>query len=124
MSIRSYIWGLSISTLLALAAWIFVVFYIDPEEAGIIGRVFFYTSLFLFLAGFLVSFFVWLRKKFVGEDVAVETIGLSFRQGVLLAIFLVVVAILQGIGYLIWWNALLTLAGIFLVELYFISKEK
>lgn len=124
MSIRAYIWGLIISTLLASGAWIFVVFYIDPEESGIIGKIFFYISLFLFISGFLVSFFVWLRKKFVGENVAVETIGLSFRQGVLLATFPVAIIILKGSGYLVWWNALLVLAGIFLIELYFLSKDK
>lgn len=124
MSIRSYIWGLVISTLLALAGWIFVVFYIDPEESGIIGKFFFYVSLFLFISGILVSFFVWLRKKFIGEDAASETISLSFRQGVLLSIFLIAVIILKGAGYLVWWNVLLVLAGVFLAEFYFISKEK
>lgn len=124
MSIRAYIWGLTVSTLLALGAWFFVVFYIDPEESGIIGKLFFHISLFLFVAGFLVTFFVWLRKRFVGEDVAVETIGLSFRQGVLLAIFPIVIIILRGAGYLVWWNALLVLAGIFLIELYFLSRDK
>ncbi len=124
MSIRSYIWGLIVSTLLALGAWIFVVFYIDPEEAGIIGKIFFYVSLLLFISGFLVSFFVWLRKRFVGEDVAAETIALSFRQGMLLAAFPIIVIALKGSGYLVWWNALLVLAGIFLIELYFLSRDK
>ena len=124
MSIRAYIWGLLVSTILALVAWIFVIFYIDPGESGIIGKIFFYASLFLFLSGLLVTFFVWLRKRFIGEDVAVETIGLSFRQGILLSTFSVIIIILFGLKYLVWWNGLLVLAGIFLAELYFLSKDK
>lgn len=124
MSIRTYIWGLVISTLLALSAWIFVVFYIDPEESGIIGQVFFYASLFLFLSGLMVTFFVWLRKKFIGEDVAIETIGLSFRQGVILATFPILIIILFSLGYLIWWSALLVLSGVLLLELFFLSRDK
>jgi len=124
MSIGVYIWGLSISTMLALATWIFVIFYIDPNESGIIGKFFFYTSFFLFISGFLITVLVWLRKKFIGKNATAENIGLSFRQGILLATFLIIIAILFGIGYLIWWNALLVLVGIFLIELHFLSKDK
>jgi hypothetical protein len=112
------------STILSLAAWVFVIFYIDPEEAGVFGKFFFFASLFLFLSGLFVTFLVWLRMKFMGEEVAAETIGLSSRQGILSALFFTAVIVLFGSGYLVWWNALLVLAGILLVEFYFLSRDK
>ncbi|HFC76777.1 MAG TPA: hypothetical protein ENJ27_00955 [Candidatus Moranbacteria bacterium] len=122
MSLRFYIWGLVISMLLALAIWIFVIFNIDPYESGFPGQVFFFASFFLFLMGVFVNILVWLRIKFLGGEVAVENMGLSFRQGTLLAILVVVLIGLNMMGYLIWWVGLLVVAGIFLVELFFLSR--
>jgi len=123
MSLRAYIWSLILSTLLALGAWLFVLFNIDPYEAGIVGQVLFYFSFWIFLLGIWVNILVWLRVKFLGGENAIETMGLSFRQGFLLATLIVLIIILNAIGYFTWWICLLVIAGIFLVELFFLSRE-
>jgi len=123
VSLTAYIWSLILSTMLALGAWVFVLFNIDPFEAGILGQGFFYFSFWLFLMGIMVNILVWLRVRFLGADRAVETMGLSFRQGFLLALLIVVMIVLNANGYLIWWIGLLVAAGIFLVELFFLSRE-
>lgn len=123
MSLRAYIWGLILSTVLALGAWLFVLFNIDPFESGIVGEIFFYFSLWLFLLGVLVNILVWLRVKFLRSEEAIETMGLSFRQGFLLALLGVSIIILNAHGYYTWWIGLLVTAGIFLIELYFLSRE-
>ena len=110
--------------LLALAVWLVVVFNIDPYEAGIVGQIFFFFSLFLFLLGVFVNILVWLRAKFLGGDTTVETMGLSFRQGILLSVLVIIFLILNINDYLVWWIGLLVVAGIFLVELFFLSREK
>lgn len=122
MSLKVYIWGLIISMLLALAIWLFVIFNIDPYEAGLAGQIFFFASFFLFLLGIFVNILIWLRTKFLGSGVAVETIGLSFRQGTLLAILAITLISLNMGGYLIWWTGLLITAGIFLIELFFLNR--
>lgn len=123
MSLTAYIWSLILSTVLALGAWLFVLFIIDPYEAGIIGQIFFYFSLWLFLMGMLVNILVWLRVRFLGGENAIETMGLSFRQGLLLALLVVSIIMLNAYNYYTWWICLLILAGIFLIELYFLSRE-
>lgn len=108
---------------MALGAWVFVIFYIDPEDSGMVGKIFFYSSLFLFMSGLWITIFIWIRKRFLGEDAAIKNIGLSFRQGILISIFIVAVVALLGMNYLLWWNVLLILAGIFLLEFYFLSRD-
>lgn len=123
MSLKAYIWSLVLSTLLALGAWLFVLFNIDPYESGVVGQVLFYFSFWIFLMGVWVNILVWLRVKFLGGEGAIDTMGLSFRQGFLLALLVIAIIILNALGYFTWWIGLLVTAGIFLVELYFLSKE-
>ena len=59
----------------------------------------------------------------LGKESTAVNIGLSFRQGFLLAVLALGVLILQGMRLLVWWDGLLLVVGIFLVELYFLSKE-
>ncbi|EKE22132.1 MAG: hypothetical protein ACD_7C00042G0006 [uncultured bacterium] len=123
MSLKAYIWSLILSTLLALGAWFFVLFNIDPYKSGIVGQVLFYFSFWIFLLGIWVNILVWLRVKLLGGESAIETMGLSFRQGFLLATLAVLIIILNAIGYFTWWIGLLAVAGIFLIELFFLSRE-
>jgi hypothetical protein len=123
VSLKAYIWSLILSTFLALGAWLFVLFNIDPFESGVVGEIFFYFSLWLFLMGILVNILVWLRVKFLTGEEAIETMGLSFRQGFLLALLGVSIIVLNAHGYFTWWICLLVIAGVFLVELYFLSRE-
>jgi len=109
---------------LALCAWFFVLFNIDPFESGIIGEIFFYFSFWLFLLGVWVNILVWLRIRFLGGEGAIETMGLSFRQGFLLALLIISMIYLNAHGYLIWWIGLLVAAGIFLIELFFLSRTE
>jgi len=75
------------------------------------------------LSGIFNLFLLRLRKKSVNAEAAHYIIGLSFRQGILLACFAIGLLILQSLRILIWWDGLLLLAGIFIIELYFVSKD-
>lgn len=122
MTLKSYIWGMRIATVMSLIVWLVVINTIDPIEAGLIGQVFFYLSFWLLLAGLSVMFLSWLRKFFMGEDVAFACLGMSFRQGVLLSLIGVGLLLMQGQGILVWWDGFLLATGIFLIELYFLSR--
>lgn len=124
MSLKGYIWGLMLSTLLAMGAWVFVLLKIDPYESGIVGQGLFYLIFWLMLLGVFVNVLVWLRVRFLGAEQGLKTMKLSFRQGFLMALLLVILLILRANGYLVWWLGLLVVAGIFLVELIFLSKEE
>ncbi|MFC1644483.1 hypothetical protein ACFL08_00475 [Patescibacteria group bacterium] len=106
----------------SLIVWLIVINSIDPVEAGSVGQVFFYLSFWLFLSGIFVLFLSWLRRVFMGEDIAFVCLGMSFRQGVLLAMICIGLLVMQSFGVLVWWDGFLLATGIFLVELYFLSR--
>lgn len=124
MSLKAYIWSLMLSTLLAMGAWIFVLLKIDPYESGIVGQGLFYFIFWLMMLGIFVNVLVWLRVRFLGGEQGLSTMGLSFRQGFLLSLLIVALLVLRASGYLVWWLGLLVVAGFFLIELIFLSKEE
>ncbi|MDP1834022.1 MAG: hypothetical protein Q8L11_03800 [Candidatus Moranbacteria bacterium] len=123
MTFRDYIWGIWLVTLLSLVAFVFVVRFVDPDSTGIAGKLLFYLSLFFVGSGIFNLVLLRLRKGTLNAETASSNIGLSFRQGMLLALFMIGLLVLQSFRVLVWWDGLLLFGGIFLIELYFVSKE-
>jgi hypothetical protein len=123
MTFKAYIWGMLTVSLFSFLALGGVINYVDPEKAGIPGKLVFYLVLLFFLSGFFNLLLLFLRKKMLGDNAAPENIHLSFRQSFLLALLAIGILLLQGMRMLVWWDGLLMVAGVFLIELYFLSKE-
>lgn len=123
MTLKAYIWGIRIITILALAAMAAVIFYVDPQKSIPLGIILFYLVLFFAMSGLFNLSLLFIRKKLLGNEAAALSVGLSFRQGILLSFTILGILILQSYRMLVWWDALLVVAGIFLVELYFLSKS-
>ncbi len=111
-----------IVSLFSLFALGFIVSQIDPEKNWQ-SKAFFYAAFFFSAWGILNLFFLRLRRKNMRGEMLGDNIILSFRQSILLAILATSLLFLQGLRMLAWWDGLLVVAGIFLVELYFLSKE-
>ena len=123
MSLKAYIWGVRIVTILSLGAFVLVVNLVDPEGSGLVGKILFYVSIFFFLSGFFNLLLLRLRKRNVNAENAFSNISLSFRQGILLALFSIGLLVLQSFRILIWWDGLLLMFGIFIIELYLVSRD-
>ncbi len=123
MTFRAYIWGIRLVTLFSLAALSAVIFFVDPQNSALLGLVLFYLAAFFLVSGMFNLLLLFLRRKLLGEAAAAESVGLSFRQGILLAVIILGFLILQGFRVLVWWDALLVAVGVFLIELYFLSRE-
>ena len=122
MTVRSYLWGMRLSTLAALAALGAVVYYVDPIRDGILGRVLFYISLFFSITGLATLFLFWIRRRWHANEVVYQNVGLSFRQGMLVALAVCGMFVLQSFRLLLWWDAGIVIAGVLLIELWFLSK--
>jgi len=123
MTLRAYIWGMRIITILSLVALGAVIAYIDPESFGMLGIALFYLVAFFVLSGVFNLILLFVRRKLLGDELAAKNIELSFRQGILLAMIVLGILILQSYQMLIWWDVLLLIAGVFLIELYFLSRD-
>jgi hypothetical protein len=123
MTLKSYIWGIRIVTLFSIVALVWVVNYVDPEASGMIGKALFYLILFFAFSGLFNLLLLWFRRKITNNENAYAQVMLSFRQGALLSLLVTGLLLLQGLRVLAWWDGLLLLAGIFLIEFYFLSKD-
>jgi hypothetical protein len=111
-----------LSTFAALAALGAVVHYVDPIRDGILGRALFYISLFFSITGMATLFLFWARRRWHANEMAYQNVGLSFRQGLLVALAVCAMFALQSFRLLVWWDAGIVIAGVLLVELWFLSK--
>lgn len=116
MSLSAYLWGIRLFTLLSLSAWLGIVFAVDPEQGGVAGRALFFISFFALLLGFLTLGVTWLYRKVLGEASAAHHLGRAFRQAFLLAAYAEGILFFQYQRILTWWDSLLWLAAIILIE--------
>ncbi len=123
MTFRTYFLGMILSTILCFVSLALIVFYIDPEEAGLIGVILFFLMLFFSLSGLFALLSFCLKRKFFKSKIEFGQIGTSFRQGVFLSLIFTGTLMLQSFGMLFWWSAALFIVGISLLELYFASKD-
>ena len=122
MTLRSYLIGMLICSLLCLGSWILILIYVDPTTAGLLEFALFYLSLFFGLAGTFTLIGFYFRRLFAKNEIVFAHIGVSFRQGIFLAIILAGSLLLQNLGIFIWWTALLFIASITLLEFYFMTR--
>lgn len=115
---------MSLATIFCWVAWLLVLFYMNPDEVGAIGLMAFYISLFLALLGTfsLVGFFV--RVWFSRSQAIFRYLGIAFRQAVWFSVLIVVALILQAERYLTWWNALLLILFLVLLEFLVLTRKQ
>ncbi|MCC7522303.1 hypothetical protein IT407_00660 [Candidatus Uhrbacteria bacterium] len=117
MGYRSFVALMLASSVLAWVVLGYVINSMNPFEAGITGFVAFYLSLFLALVGTLsvlgVLFRVQLRKR---HQTAFREVRIAFRHALLLGAFSVICLALSANGWLAWWNFLVLLGLVGLIE--------
>ncbi len=110
------------STLIALAALGLVTNYVNPFQDGVLGQTLFYISLFFSVTGLATLFLFWLRRRFANNETVFSNVGVSFRQGMLIALAVCALFVLQSFRLLVWWDGGIVVAGVLLIELWFLSK--
>lgn len=106
-----------IGALICWMAWFFVLFSIDPQDAGIIGFAFFYLSLFLALTGTFSTMGFLVRKKIVKNEEAVfHHVKHTFRQGIFVSATVVIALLLLQEKLLTWWNGVLLIILFLVLE--------
>ena len=124
MTLKQLIYTMIVATIICWIAWAIVVIQIDPTDDGLIGIIMFYISLFLSLIGtfFLISF--GFRKTFVKFSLDYKIVATSFRQSFSFALLVTLVLFLQSKELLTWWNIILIIVAISLVEGFSLSVKK
>lgn len=116
---------MSIGTVMCWVAWLFVIFNISPDQAGLLGFSFFYTTLFLGIVGlFSVIGLMMKKKKQDQEEIIFRQVKRTFKQGILFAIFSTIILLLLQFQMLFWWNGIILITIYILVEGAIISGRK
>jgi hypothetical protein len=120
MNIRHYLVTIALSTLLCWVSWILVLVNIDPFATNALGFGFFYVSLFFALVGTwaIVLFFVY-KGRWQNQAPLFSYVAKSFREAIIIALFLTVALYLWGEQWLSWWTgSLLATAFVLVVSLF------
>ncbi len=124
MSLKQYMILMAIGSAIGWGAWILILFSTNPFEAGFLGFVLFYLALFIALVGTmsLLGFIVrlWILKR---EEVVLRQVTTAFRQSILLSVLVAGSLYLQSRGVLAWWNIIIFIIVLGLIELFYISTR-
>lgn len=123
---RGYLWLLSSASLIGWATFFLVIINVNPFEAGWEEFLFFYVSLAIALVG---TFFLlgWGLRKRLGHRFRLHnSASVMWRQTLLITSLIILLLLLQSVRLLSWWNILLLVSAVGILEYFFIiySKEQ
>ena len=115
----------SILNIFGMLGWIvllFLVFFTSPYSLKSYPLIIFFAAFFLAIVGSYSMIEYNLRKSFFKLTSPTIHLKNAFRHGLLLAIVLNILLILQYLRVLSWWSAGLLILIVLSIELYFRSK--
>lgn len=132
MSHHFFLWGMRILAVVSFLLMVITLIYLSPysepysfQDPVSINIFIFEVSLFFTLLAVFSLFLFRIRKMRLSDlrekELSALT-GISFRQGFLLALAVLVLLVMQSFGVLIWWDGLLAMGAIIMIELYFLAK--
>ena len=123
MDLKKFLLSMSFATLLCWFGFFMVIFFISPQEIGSLTFLLFYLILGLAVIGTLTIVGFLLRKLINRNELAFEHVIVSFRQAIWLSLVLIISLYLQSKQLLAWWNAILLIIGLGLIEFFYLSHS-
>lgn len=108
----------AIATLVAWGAWVLTIALVDPEAAGTVHLLLFYSTLLAAVAGSATLIGLWVRRR--ASD-RLHAVVVAIRQGALVAIAVTIAVWLSSRGFLTWMNLILLIAALTALEMFLIS---
>lgn len=124
MTLRKYLWVMSVLTAFCWGIFLFVAGLVDPTATNWLGFALFYLTLFvalsgvIALAGFLFRF---VAKK---KELAFNSVKVAYRQSFLFSLFIILLLILKSVDLFNWLNLILAVIIFSILELFLISYKK
>ncbi len=113
--------------IIALICWfgfVFVLNQVNPNEAGMMGYILFYSILFLATVSTLSVFGFLLRSRILQGELAFRQVSITFRQAFWFGLLVVISLWMQSRGVLTWWNILLLIIVLSVFEFFFLSLKR
>jgi hypothetical protein len=122
-NVRFYLFVFFCLTLFSLGFFVLILFNINPFTADLFTLSIFYISLFIFLTGIFTLLLFYLRIKLSNNEIFFANFNPSLRQSILISLSIVIILILKTLNVLSWWDGLLFVFSILLIEMYFQNKQ-
>lgn len=123
MSRSVYLFGIFVTACFGWASWAVVLNKFSPYVSPAPAIFFFYASLFIALTATFALMGFYLRIILSREEVYLQQINIALRQGVWLALLFCVGLIFQHLQVLTWWDGVLMVLILILLEFYFMAKN-
>ena len=123
MAVGQYLGLIVVGTIVSLASFWLVVTSVDPTQTTSGGFFLFYAGLFLSLIGVLFFIGNFLRRRF-SRQLDYIRISAAMRQAVFLSALVIGWRMLHERGLATWYNVLLLIAVLTMLEFFFISRHK
>jgi hypothetical protein len=108
----------------SLSAWIMVVLRTDPFSTTAWPQLAFFLSLFFAVTSILALAGFFARLLLYRNEVFFFHLTIALRQGVMAGFLLCIGLYFQHLRVLTWWNAILLIAILVLLEVFFQSREE
>ena len=123
MTHRSYLAAIFATTVVSWASGAIVLYRMDPFTSTALAVPFLFGALFLGITTTFALFGFYSRVWLLHGEIFYHHITVSLRQGALLALALSSMLLLQIFRVLTWWDAVLIIIAILLIESYFFSTD-
>lgn len=125
MPYSTYIIGLAFTALFGWGGFFLVVTQLDPQEfVSRMPFIAFYLTLFVAVTATasIISFYV---RVFISRNrIYYNNLNISIREGFFAAILICMFLGLQYYRVLSWWDAVLLVAAMILLEIFLLSRKK
>jgi hypothetical protein len=123
LTFSRYLGWVTVVAVLGWAALGITLWRLDPYSSTALALPFFFGAAFLALTGTLTLLGFYSRVWFRTGEVFYEHLSISLRQGILLSLGTLFAILLQILRVLTWWDSVLIVAAIALVEVYFSARD-
>ncbi|MEK7569884.1 MAG: hypothetical protein AAB515_00350 [Patescibacteria group bacterium] len=123
MSLKSYLILFVVATLLSWVAWVIVLTQMNPDSGRTVTVSAFAVSLGFAVAGTVSLLGFGLRAWFGKDPVLFRVLRTSVRQGVVVAVLLECLLVLQAMRWFAWWNVVPLALFFILLEGFFLAQE-
>lgn len=114
---------MAVIAILSWSGFVAVVNFINPNESGFVGHFLFYSSLFLATIATLSIFGFLLRSRILQGELAFRQVAVTFRQAFWFGVLVIISLWLEARDLLTWWNLILLVIGLALLEFFFLSLK-
>lgn len=124
MTIRVFWWGTLLSMIASWTIFGLIINWLDPHEAGPLGFLLFFLSLFLALASTAALGGYVTRRWLFSRQLPAYCVRPSVRQGIWVGLFFNLLLFLQLLRLLRWWIAFIVMLLFLSLEVLFLSYDR